>query len=603
MQLFSSVVFQIPPLKVKRAWHKESSAGVKESSRETREAVKEGVVSSKNEDEGMNVERKPHRAQRPHKAPPPSHITTPYSEFESRRGRHSDPLYSIHDSTHRKSGIDPMDADVVHVDPHVLATPLITDVDGDGVHAEMVVPVSYYFDSRYYGNPSNLAQLNGLAAGELVNYVGGGVVVIGLKSGKIIGQKLLGMTRATDNQPNYILATPTVIRIASGQSPVIALGTAKGELHVLLADTLEEKSGFPVLLDSITAQVAVEDVFDGGHLDLLVGDYSGNVYCVDGNGVRVWERELGKSISTALRIVDIDRDGESEVVVTSREGDVWVLETRSGKDWSPNVFPIHLGARTENPAVLLRTRNLGRASGNETVAIVIGTSSGLYMVDAQDGCVHHVPVASSHVIHEVLTGDVDPYRPGLELLSVGLDGTIVCYAVDVSNLGIHTESWSMEPTGPIFFAHKSSSFFFTMNTTREVSGKTFEAELVLYTNRFKTGSRYNVSVSIGTHTELYWSEVTAARRRTSHPLQLPTPDRPLSAIVTVRTCNSHQQCRSKYVNVRFNLHFEDHLRWFLCLPFLSFCAVVLWVHRKDSNSLSLPTSSHSALSAGTRKDL
>ena len=40
-------------------------------------------------------------------------------------------------------------SDYVWVDPHILCTPAIADIDGDGVE-EMVVAVSYYFDRAYY---------------------------------------------------------------------------------------------------------------------------------------------------------------------------------------------------------------------------------------------------------------------------------------------------------------------------------------------------------------------------------------------------------------------------------------------------------------------
>ena len=46
-------------------------------------------------------------------------------------------------------------SDHVWVDPHILCTPAIADIDSDGVD-EMVVAVSYYFDRAYYDSEVSL---------------------------------------------------------------------------------------------------------------------------------------------------------------------------------------------------------------------------------------------------------------------------------------------------------------------------------------------------------------------------------------------------------------------------------------------------------------
>lgn len=38
----------------------------------------------------------------------------------------------------------------VNVPPHVLATPVIADLNRDGVTEELILPVSYYFDKEMY---------------------------------------------------------------------------------------------------------------------------------------------------------------------------------------------------------------------------------------------------------------------------------------------------------------------------------------------------------------------------------------------------------------------------------------------------------------------
>ena len=40
----------------------------------------------------------------------------------------------------------------MYVDAHILCTPSIGDLDGDG-HDELVVAASYFFDREYYDDP------------------------------------------------------------------------------------------------------------------------------------------------------------------------------------------------------------------------------------------------------------------------------------------------------------------------------------------------------------------------------------------------------------------------------------------------------------------
>ena len=56
-----------------------------------------------------------------------------------------------HDPVPRKpAGVDKDDPSVVHVDPHVLATPVLADINDDGIVSELVIPVTYYYDPYQY---------------------------------------------------------------------------------------------------------------------------------------------------------------------------------------------------------------------------------------------------------------------------------------------------------------------------------------------------------------------------------------------------------------------------------------------------------------------
>jgi hypothetical protein len=57
--------------------------------------------------------------------------------------------------------------DHVFIDPHVLCTPAIGDLDGDG-REEMVIAVSYFFDADYYDDARHAAALGGIERGKYV---------------------------------------------------------------------------------------------------------------------------------------------------------------------------------------------------------------------------------------------------------------------------------------------------------------------------------------------------------------------------------------------------------------------------------------------------
>ena len=535
----------------------------------------------------------------------PTNFSHPYSDYESRYGRYSDPLYSRHTPNKQPCGVDPNDPDFVFVDPHVLATPTIADTNGDDEADELVVPVSYYFDPFAYGDTHKVDELGGMDKNDLVNFAAAGVVVIDLKTGRILKQKVLGITRISDGQPGYALASPTVARmvIADGGA-VIIMGTTMGELHMLSAETLEEEPGFPVHLDSISAQVAVADIVKNGALEMVVGDSSGNVYCIDKNGQRMWERDGSVQVISSARFADIDGDETLEVIVISEGGDLFVLNAETGEPYfrdypmhlqasvQGSVLPIHLDSRAENGAK--------RMSG---LSMVIPASNVLYVVDALTSCIDKFE--TEHMLLDVLADDIDPYESGLELLAISLDGYIVCFSTSTKHsneLNMSLESW---PGGQNGFVHKTSSFGVvfpqTNLTLRDIVGSRFTLELQIIEGNFPAPRHYWISVSVGRKHVLYRNSITVNHKHETVSLSVPTPPSPMHAFLTITVCNRHLICTTDHFITRFNLHFEDNLKWFLALPFLSLCAMVLWLYR-DAGLDSLPLT---ASTSGTtsRKDL
>lgn len=342
-------------------------------------------------------------------------------------------------------------------------------------------------------------------------------------------------------------------------------------------------------------QVVVGDLFNSGKLDMVVGDHSGNLYCIAGNGVRVWERELDNPIPAAVRLADVEGDGLLEVVLATHSGDIWVLHGQTGKDHTPYRYPIRLNSGVDTPVLVLHLWNKGR--GQDTLAVVVPTAHSVYVVDSSSGCVQSVP--ADYVIYELAAGDIDPYSPGLEVLGVGLDGMLVCFNMSFSsNAPVPQEQWSMEALGQSMFTHKASSFYLVLpfaNSSQEVTGATFDLALAIHSLKYQTDGDYSLVISIGRKHMLWKDTVHTQQRVTEISLTVPTPPTPTHAFMTVQLCNAHMQCMSRSTSLRFNLHSEQHLKWFLCLPFLCVCAMLLWIHR-DHTSQALPT-------IATRKDL
>jgi len=66
--------------------------------------------------------------------------------------------------------------------------------------------------------------------------------------------------------------------------------------------------------------VAVHDVNSDGRLNMIVGDHSGNVVCVNHDGTLLWEHEMQDPITTSARFADMSGDGLVDVVMATSTG-------------------------------------------------------------------------------------------------------------------------------------------------------------------------------------------------------------------------------------------------------------------------------------------
>ena len=517
-----------------------------------------------------------------------------FSDLDDRLGNKADPLFSLHYSNERFSGIDSTDDNYVFVDPHVLATPVLTDLNQDGYKNELVVPVSYYFDSYQYGDHAHLVRTR-LHADELQLYSAEGIVVIDLKTKEILKQKILSLTKVNANQPAYLLSSPTVVRLSPNSPVSIIIGSVTGKLHVLEGEQLTDRPGFPLTMDSISAQIAVEDIVGNDNvLELVVGDNSGNVVCIDSNGNRLWEHEAKVAIESSVRFANLHSDQTMEVIFVTKYGDVWVLDGSTGLPLDG--YPMILNTMVHSSVYLMHLSPKSSSTDYHLSAIVPAIS-GMYVIDLYGGCVDHITTKEDVIPHTIQSDHIDPFNPGIELLATSLSGKLLLFStstIQPSDFEVSVDAWPAETTGGNGFTHKQSSFALICGrglTPRDATGSSFTMRFEIYDNRTIMDSQprnYYISVTIGNRFTLLNEMVSITRNITSIVRDISTPPIPTRSTVTLEVCNVHLQCDTATFTVRFNQAFEDTFAWCLALPFFMLVASYLWLLRNET-TVSLPT--------------
>ncbi|XP_013387693.1 protein DEFECTIVE IN EXINE FORMATION 1 [Lingula anatina] len=475
--------------------------------------------------------------------------------------------------------------DYVSVDPHVLATPVIADLDQDGNMEELVIPVSYFFDQEEYLDSQSLDKL-GLNRTELREYLVGGLVLFNMTSQRVMKTVLLELTPMYSEFPAYMLFSPTVLDLDSeGGKLEIVFGTSVGSLYAL-THTGETRTGFPLTMDSIHGQITVEDVNLDGKLEMIAVDTSANVVCYSSLGKQLWEVQISGTSSAGSRVADVDGNGRLDVVVATNDGKIYVLEGESGtllEGW-----PIKVADKlTANPVFTKFAE-----SQNHVDMLIMSDDGMLQILSGDRSCQQSLHLGEKSLI-QVVSGNPDREKTDLNYVVSTTDGALVFLNITkaghagVQHVGFEKQmmrTWPSETlSGNGFTFREQALNVFLSEETRDL--QEYSGNSLSITFHIIGGQRYrgdfNVRVYFGSH---YWFEQSFTKEG-FYTIDVPTPRMPCLSHVTVQVTNKHGQIAIDSTVIRFHQMYLTDIQWLLFSPFAATMVILLFLYGYPSTDV------------------
>ncbi|XP_012575589.1 protein DEFECTIVE IN EXINE FORMATION 1 [Cicer arietinum] len=481
--------------------------------------------------------------------------------------------------------------DYVNVDSHILCTPVIADIDNDGV-SEMVVAVSYFFEHEYYDKQEHMKELGDIDIGK---YVAGGIVVFNLDTKQVKWTVELDLSTDTANFRGYIYSSPTVVDLDGDGYLDILVGTSYGLFYVLdHHGKIREK--FPLEMAEIQGAVVAADVNDDGKIELVTADTHGNVVVWTPKGDLIWEKHLKSLIPHAPTVGDIDGDGHTELVVPTISGKIHVLDGRDGS--SIGRYPFITHGRVMNQVLLV---DLSKHKEKKKGLTIVTTSFDgyLYLIDGPTGCADVVDIGETSY-SMVLADNVDG-GDDLDLIVSTMNGNVFCFSTPSPHHPL--KAWRLPSQGRnnvanrygregIYVTHPSRAF-------RDEEGKSFWVEIEIVDNyRYPSGHQgpYHVTTSLFVPGN-YQGERTIKQNQTynqpgKHRIKLPTVGVRTTGTVLVEMVDKNGLYFSDEFSLTFHMHYYKLLKWLLVLPMLGMFGVLVIL--RPQGSVPLPSFSRNS---------
>ncbi|XP_062002555.1 protein DEFECTIVE IN EXINE FORMATION 1 isoform X3 [Rosa rugosa] len=471
--------------------------------------------------------------------------------------------------------------DYVNVDAHILCTPVIADIDNDGI-SEMVVAVSYFFDHEYYDNPEHMKELGGIDIGK---YVAGSIVVFNLDTKQVKWTADLDLSTETGTFRAYIYSSPTVVDLDGDGNLDILVGTSFGLFYVLdHHGKVREK--FPLEMAEIQGAVVAADINDDGKIELVTTDAHGNVAAWTAQGVEIWETHLKSLVPQGPTIGDVDGDGRTDVVVPTLSGNIYVLSGKDGSIVRP--YPYRTHGRVMSQVLLVDLSKKGEKKKGLTLATT-SFDGYLYLIDGPTACADVVDIGETSY-SMVLADNVDG-GDDLDLIVTTMNGNVYCFSTPASHHPL--KAWRVPNQGRnhlanrynrqgIFVKHSSRAF-------RDEEGKNFFVEIEIIDDyRYPSGLQapYTVTTTLLVPGNYQGERRININQTFNRPgkyrIKLPTVGVRTTGTVVVEMVDKNGLYFSDDFSLTFHMYYYRLLKWLLVLPMLGMFGVLVILRPQEA---------------------
>ncbi|OIT01074.1 PREDICTED: protein DEFECTIVE IN EXINE FORMATION 1-like [Nicotiana attenuata] len=464
--------------------------------------------------------------------------------------------------------------DYVHIDAHVLCTPVIADIDNDGV-SEMIIAVSYFFDHEYYKNSEHSKELGDIDIGK---YVSGGIVVFNLDTKQVKWTQQLDLSTDTGDFRAYIYSSPTVVDLDGDGNLDILVGTSYGLFYVL-DHKGKVRDKFPLEMAEIQGAVIAADINDDGKIELVTADSHGNIAAWTAQGKEIWEKHLKSLVPQGPVVGDVDGDGHTDIVVPTLSGNIYVLSGKDGSFVRP--YPYRTHGRVMNQVLLVDLTKRGQRKKGLTI-VTTSFDGYLYLIDGPTSCADVVDIGETSY-SMVLADNVDG-GDDLDLIVTTMNGNVFCFSTPSPhhplkawrspNQGRNNAAYRLDREG-VYVTPSSRAF-------RDEEGKSFWVEIEIFDRyRYPSGSQapYNVTVSLLVPGN-YQGDRTIKQNKIfgqpgKHRIMLPTVAVRTAGTVLVEMVDKNGLYFSDDFSLTFHFHYYKLLKWLLVLPMLGMFGVLV----------------------------